>query len=191
MIYVVVMSKRSRKNRNKRRNHYTHKKHEQEVQDQETKTSYSELATSVIKTGAIGTLHTVSYFAGMGIKVTDELTASVPSYLKIPSISTDVISVVTALVPVEVVSVISTATPLLTLGDNIRSIDPTGAVDLYITYKKAKTFLSCTKVAADFASAAIEEGSVTKVIKGGVQVAADKYVPSHIKNMVGWMFGGY
>lgn len=140
--------------------------------------SYGGMAAGLIKTSAIATLHTVSYLAGTAVEGADlAIKDMVPWFIRIPSAP--------SWLPIESISILSTVSPLLTLGADIRSMDPTGAAEMFLAINAAKTTLKYTKIAADITAAAIETGSVKETMILGVQSIANSYVPSNIRNMVG------
>lgn len=146
--------------------------------EKKEQSSYSNIAASLVRTSAIATLHTVSYLAGSAVEGADLVTNDmIPWFIRIPSAP--------SWLPIENISVLSTVSPLLTLGADIRSLDPTGITQMFLAINAAKTTLKCTKIAADIAATAIETGSVKETMMSGVQSIANSYVPSSIRNMVG------
>ena len=149
---------------------------------QEAQLSYSAIAATATKIGAITTLNTISYLAGSAIQSVDMVTAElIPGFLRIPSVP--------SWVPIESIGILSTISPLLTLGADLRKLDPTGLSEMYSIFNLAKTSLNCTKIAADIAVTAIETGNVKETVVSGAQSIAKSYVPASVRDMLGAALG--
>ncbi len=148
----------------------------------------SSMATEMAKSGALLTLHAVSYCADTLIKgtdkVVDELKSNVallgapkwllPGMATLPHISNWVEPAVSA--------VLGNAAPAIIIASEVASSDPTGLRAVFKSYSYFKTYLICTRAAADIVADTIETGDFKEAAVSKAKEIGISYIPSHVKN---------